>query len=61
MNTEHLDVVAGVGDHRQFLADDLLHPGCELGAAAASGEQRDLHAQWLASGRPVMRIPAWDL
>ena len=49
VDAEHLDVVAGVGDHRQVGADLLLHPGGELGAAGAAGEQRDPHPS-----RPVI-------
>ena len=38
IDAERLDVVAGVGDHRQVGAELLLHPGGELGAAGAAGE-----------------------
>ena len=49
-----LDVVAGVGDHGELVADDVEQPAGELGAAGTAGEQ-DYHS---SSGRPVRRIPA---
>ena len=51
VDAERLDVVAGVGDHRQFGAELLLHPGAELGAAGAAGEERDPHRRSMPSGR----------
>ncbi len=43
VDPERLDVVAGVGDHRQVGADLLLHPGGQFGAAGAAGEKGDAH------------------
>ena len=36
-----LDVVGGVGDDRQVVADDVEHPARELRAAGAAGEHDD--------------------
>ena len=51
VDAERLDVVAGVGDHRQVGADLLLHPGGEFGAAGAAGEEGDPHLAPTPSGR----------
>ena len=55
-----LDVVARVGDHDEVLAGLVEHPAGELRAARPAGEDYDggCHS---ASGRPVMRMPAWVL
>ena len=49
-----LDVVAGVGDHHQLVADLLLQAPGELGAAGPAG-QEDYHGR---SVSPVRRMPA---
>ena len=51
VDAERLDVVAGVGDHREVGAELLLHPRSELGAAGAAGEERDSHLLPMPSGR----------
>ena len=51
VDAERLDVVAGVGDHREVGADLLLHPGAEFGAAGAAGEEGDPHRPPRPSGR----------
>ena len=59
-----LDVIAGVGDHRQALGvDHVGHAPRELGAAGAAGEDDDFggHQSQGISGRPARRIPAWTL
>ena len=43
------------------LLDEGLETGGELAAAGPAGQQGDLHPQWLAAGRPVIRIPACAL
>src|SRR6185503_5093139 len=52
-----LDVVAGVGDHGQLVAEHVEHPAGELGAPGPAGEQ-DYHS---SSGSPESRMPAWVL
>src|SRR6185295_1556983 len=49
-----LDVVAGVGDHRELVADDVEQPAGELRAAGTAREQ-DYHS---SSGRPLSLMPA---
>ncbi len=61
VNSERLDVVAGVGDHGQVGADDLLQAGGELRAPGPAGEDDDLHAQGSPSGSPVSLRPACAL
>ena len=60
-----LAVVGGVRDDREVGVEERLHPGRELRAAGAPGEEATLvdrsHSQWSASGRPVIRMPAWTL
>ncbi len=43
VDSEDLDVVGGVDEDREVLAEDVLHPGGELGAAGAAGEDYDAH------------------
>ena len=49
------EVVPGVGDHDEVVADEIEHAAGELGAARPAGEDHDGH------GRPVIRMPAWVL
>jgi hypothetical protein len=48
VDAERLDVVAGVGDHREVGADLLLYPSREFGATGAAGEECDPH--WATFG-----------
>ncbi len=61
VDAERLDVVAGVGDHGQVVADEILEARRQLGAAGAPGEGYDLHAQGSVSGSPTSFRPAWAL
>ena len=66
-----LAVVGGVGDHGELGAEDLLEARRELRPAGAAGEDDDGSTAArlgfaslrpvIASGRPVIRIPAWVL
>ena len=51
VDAERLDVVAGVGDHREVGADLVLDAGGELGAAGAAGEQGYAHGRRARVGR----------
>ena len=60
-----LDVVGGVGDHRQIPTDHVEHPARELRAAGPAREHHDVRHQPIAagfghssSGRPVIFTPA---
>ena len=46
MDAEDLDVVGGVGDHREVLAEQILEAGGKLGAAGTAGENRDAIHDW---------------
>ena len=63
-----LDVVAGIDDHVEPVAEDVLHPGRELRPARAARQDdragrggAQLLPQVSASPSPVSRIPAWVL
>ena len=60
VEADDLDVVGGVGDHREAGAEQVLHAGCQLGPAGASGEDHAAldHAQGSPSGRYVILMPA---
>ena len=59
-----LEVVTGVGDDHEVVADAVEHAAGELRAAGPAGEHDDRRThqgRTGGSGRPVMRIPEWAL
>ena len=56
-----LDVVGGVGDDDELVADHVEHAAGELGPARPAGQDDYFAAGHSSSGRPVIRIPAWVL